>query len=208
MRIRIDEHVISSGDIKITVQGKKRVYKKEISKQDLRSPVFYIQNGAHCECSLLEDSRRKQFLVMGRKVGDKLKVTYITEYDRKGNKDLKRALRTFRKNENICEDINILTHDKGREGDGREVVESVPMATPAPEPQPERKPGRRNKKGRRNEDRENKRKGRKRNKGNRKSDNAMTREERRRRREEKRQLRQLQRRSMYETLDFPSFNGQ
>ncbi|KAK3600273.1 hypothetical protein CHS0354_013699 [Potamilus streckersoni] len=84
-----------NGDRRLELQGKVKFYKSDnTTKQDKKSLVPVIQGGATCECDRASPGKVKK-LIMGRKEGSALTVTYISDWEK--SKVFKRAVRAIRK---------------------------------------------------------------------------------------------------------------
>ena len=120
MKITLDEHLINGNDIKITREKKRKLLKKgDLKKRDLRTTMLYIEQGAKCECNVLDRAERgQQMLVMGNKVRDRLVLTHIQNYDKR-SPNIRKALRAIRKSPgDICkEGLHVITASEG-EGEG------------------------------------------------------------------------------------------
>ncbi|KAM9324818.1 secreted frizzled-related protein 5 [Gastrophryne carolinensis] len=92
LRMRIKEVKIENGDRKlIAAQKKKKVLKAgKLKRKEFRKLVLYIKNAAGCPCPQL-DNLSGSFLIMGRKVDNKLLLTAIYKWDKK-SKDMKYAV--------------------------------------------------------------------------------------------------------------------
>ena len=96
----------------------------------LRRSPLYIENGADCDCSSLEqtehvdrsssssaagggssEQRRDSFLVTGRRSGDRLTVQLIQPFRRRA-KELRRAVRALRQDD-VCDGRSVIV-DVGR----------------------------------------------------------------------------------------------
>ena len=86
----------------------------------LRRSPLYIDNGANCDCSSLEQtqhldgsssSEHDSFLVSGRKQGDRLMVELIQPFNRR-SKELRRAVRAIRQSD-VCDGRSVIV-DVGR----------------------------------------------------------------------------------------------
>ncbi|KAG8546389.1 hypothetical protein GDO81_019018 [Engystomops pustulosus] len=92
LRMRIKEVKIENGDLKlIAAQKKKKVLKAgKLKRKEFRKLVLYIKNAVECQCPQL-DNLSGSFLIMGRKVENKLLLTAIYKWDKK-SKDMKYAV--------------------------------------------------------------------------------------------------------------------
>ncbi len=140
--------MVSEGQIKLTTQKKKRIYKKgPLKKRDIQGMTLYIAEGATCDCQALDGetdwtNSKTNFLAMGRKVDGLMMIDFLQIYDRR-NKDTRRAMRSIRKVDDICASgIRALTTDEHkRKKDKKD----------------KRRKGRKGKKGKRKRDRKRKR---------------------------------------------------
>jgi hypothetical protein len=84
-----------NGDKLLVLKRKVKSYKpKTIPKKDKKNLKLIIQNGTQCDCEVAEKTK-KSSLVMASKVGDKLIVTYVSDWVK--HKEFKRAIRAIRK---------------------------------------------------------------------------------------------------------------
>ena len=86
----------------------------------LRRSPLYIENGANCDCSSLEQTQHldgssssgdNSFLVTGRRQGDRLTVDMIQPFNRR-SKELRRAVRALRQSD-VCQGQSVIV-DVGR----------------------------------------------------------------------------------------------
>jgi hypothetical protein len=77
--VKIDSTSISGSHVKVVVQKKKvKVIKMGTLKQGEESSEMMVEEGTRCSCDVLAGfSRAQTYLLMGRKKGSRLVITYI-----------------------------------------------------------------------------------------------------------------------------------
>lgn len=104
--MRVKKVVKKKLDLKLITHKKKpRVYllKNDVTKRNLRKLSLYIENASTCKCSRI-GSGKGTYLIMGRKIKDKLVVTYILDWKKLDSKkkNTRKAIKLIKK-ENICQ---------------------------------------------------------------------------------------------------------
>ncbi|KAA0703859.1 Secreted frizzled-related protein 1 [Triplophysa tibetana] len=95
IKTKIKEVKIENLDRKLILQNKKKQFKLvTLKKQDLKKLVIYLKNGADCPCQQL-DNLGKNFLIMGRFVGQQYILTGIHKWD-KSSKEFKKTLKKLK----------------------------------------------------------------------------------------------------------------
>ena len=94
------------GEIRLKPAKKRRIFKKgSLSKRELRKGNLVIQGADNCQCESIATGASQPnnvfHLAMGRKIGDKLVLSFVRVFD-KNNKHFRKAVRTMRTNERIC----------------------------------------------------------------------------------------------------------
>lgn len=120
IRVQPTQILVSGSDIKIITANKKKVYKSGgLEKKELRGQmVFYIENGAHCQCNILNTDRtvssssvklsnagaadsHSTFLVIGnRKTSDRFVLTFIQALNHR-SPNIARAMAAMR-HKTVC----------------------------------------------------------------------------------------------------------
>lgn len=87
MRVKIDSTSISGSHVKVVVQKKKvKVIKRGTLKQGEESSEMMVEEGTRCSCDVLAGfSRAQTYLLMGRKKGSRLVITYIQPVNRQSS---------------------------------------------------------------------------------------------------------------------------
>lgn len=87
MRVKIDSTSISGSHVKVVVQKKKvKVIKRGTLKQGEESSEMIVEEGTRCSCDVLAGfSRAQTYLLMGRKKGSRLVITYIQPVNRQSS---------------------------------------------------------------------------------------------------------------------------
>ncbi|XP_013393537.1 secreted frizzled-related protein 5 [Lingula anatina] len=106
IKVRMRKSVTKNADTKLMISKKKlKILKRDspIDKKEFKRLSMYIENGANCKCDRLKQQQKKaeNYIVMGRKIQDKLVVTYLLPWPRK-SQDFKKATRAMRKSD-ICQ---------------------------------------------------------------------------------------------------------
>ncbi|TSM12549.1 Secreted frizzled-related protein 1 [Bagarius yarrelli] len=81
IKAKIKKTKPENGDKKVILQKRKKaVWNKDLNNQGLKKLVLYLKNGAHCPCTQL-DNTGQNYLIMGRKVGQRYLLTGIHHWD-------------------------------------------------------------------------------------------------------------------------------